>query len=217
MVPGAGGTAAVQQQRTGHVALPQIGGTLGPMVQGRSSGAPPSYEQALRDPRWVTQQRGGQVPEGLSEDQRGLSQYLELGAGGRPVGAATQMADGDGQFVQARRELYTPSPMPDACQGEPSTVPSQAPSTDGHGEDCIHQRMAMVVGATQLRLQEMERFQRDILLRLQQAEHQRQCAEQEAQQSRIRLEAHLEAHQRSVSAGLAEEALQREGGGGQDG
>ena len=65
----------------------------------------------------------------------------------------------------------------------------------------------MVVGATQLRLQEMERFQRDTLLRLQQAEHQRQCAEQEAQQSRIRLEAHLEAHQRSVSAGLAEEAL----------
>ena len=208
LVPEARGPTTVQQQQHGRVALQQIGGTLGPRVQERSDGAPPSYDQSLRDSRWVTQKRGGQVPAGLSEDQRDLSLWMQLGAGGRPVGAATQMVDGDGGFVQARRELYTPSPMPDTCQREPSTIPSQAPPTDGHGEDGIHQRMAMVIGAIQLQLQEMERFRRDILLRQQQAEQRLQQAQQEAGQEGVQREAHLQA----VAAGFAQEAVLRQEG-----
>lgn len=41
--------------------------------------------------RWVTEIRGGGEQPGLSRERQGLSHLVDLGAGGRPLGAATQL------------------------------------------------------------------------------------------------------------------------------
>ena len=161
---------------------------------------PPAYRRH-DEISWVTQGRGGGGPEGFSMDQRDLSHWVRLGAGGRPVGAATQVQE-DGRTSPERRALFTLSPPQEACRVEPrAATPYGPPMTD---QAMALHNLSVLTGELRLSLRDLEgRVAAETALRLD-ANNRLMRIEERA----IRME--LEAQQTEARRRALEEELRRE-------
>ena len=206
------GQMAARQQTCSQVALQQMTDRPTQDSQETTSHRPPTYEQAFRDPRWVTAHRGGGAPDGLSANQRDLSQWMQLGAGGRPVGAATQIPEAD-RVSHAQRQLFTPSPFHRNYGVDADSIHTQEPPVSGHDGDCAHRQIMLAMGETQRRLHELEErlsseeaLRLEVQNRLRLQEEKTVRAEQQAQQER----AQQQTMQRAMQRELHQEVMARQ-------
>ena len=160
---------------------------------------PPTYRASQEMP-WVAQGRGGGGFEGFSADHQDFTRWLRLGAGGRPVGAATQVMDA-GRSSPERRVLFTLSPQHTTCPQGQREATQQGLQTESDG---TLQQVLTMIGDLNLQMRDLDgRLSAEMAMRLDASARLLRVEEKAAR-------AELEAQQEGARRQALEEDLARE-------